>query len=147
MRSSRLAGISVLRVTVLTIRTSPHFSPYQNKRVFSMTRSPPLATARVTESTGHVILSPPCSSAGEGSLQLSFEISSPRRTAEMLLPQGGISMTGFEFSHTFSDLGETASSEGASTLVTRLDPSRQYCQKSVGPSLAATIFRPGSAER
>jgi len=44
-----------------------------------------------TELEIHVILSPDLS--GEGPLQLLFGVSSLRRTAEMLLPQGGISMT------------------------------------------------------
>jgi hypothetical protein len=39
MRSSRLAGISALRVTVFTIRPSPHLSPYQKQFAFTTTRS------------------------------------------------------------------------------------------------------------
>src|SRR5271157_425904 len=41
MRSSRLAGISALSVTVFTIRASPHVSAYQNKCAFTTTCSPP----------------------------------------------------------------------------------------------------------
>lgn len=37
MRSSLLAGMSVLRVTVFTIGTSPHSSPYQNQWTFTTT--------------------------------------------------------------------------------------------------------------
>ena len=53
----------------------------------------------VEKSTGHVILSPPCFSAGEGSPQLLFGLSRLRRTAGMLRSAQHDS---FRVFHTFS---------------------------------------------